>query len=108
MSITVMLHDKARSPLPGYIGPNPLHKDTDSKTRLSQKLQMDRNPDHPRRETTEMNLAALQDCETFADNCEVSFVEVAEWTRRRLTCDLSMNKIACVASLLHCYLRHAR
>src|ERR1700730_17321902 len=106
--IAVVLHDETRPSLSGQIGPHPLHKDTHPKTRLSQKLQMDRGPDKPRQETTEANLAALQNCKTLAHNGQVSFVKVTERSRRLLSFDAQANEVTRITSLLHCYLRIAR
>jgi hypothetical protein len=69
---------------------------------------MDGDPDKPRRETTKTHPTAFQNCEALADHCQVSFIEVAEWTRHRSSRDELANEITGEASLLHCHLRNPR
>src|SRR5262245_51161985 len=53
-----------------------------------------------------MKLACLQDSKTLAHDGHVPLIKVAKRTRRRLAGYTSVNLPACIAPLLHCYLRH--
>src|SRR5262245_27335726 len=65
---------------------------------------MDCGPRHPSKKAADPYTPGLQDGKSFADDRHVAFVEVAEWTRCRLTHDPSMNQLPRITSLLHRHL----
>ncbi len=101
---SIMIHNQPRSTLSCEVSPDPLHKNAQAKTGLSQKLKVDSGPCEPCYEPAEVNLAALQDGEVLAHNGHAAFVEITEGFRHRRASHTPMNQISCVSPLLHCHL----
>src|SRR5712671_5021658 len=64
------------------------------------------SPCKPGRKPADRHLAALQDSESLADYCQVSFVEVPKGSWRRRTGNASVNQLPCITSLLYGHLRY--
>jgi hypothetical protein len=64
------------------------------------------SPGKPRWEPADPDLAALQDSESLADDCHVSFVEVPKRSWCRRTGNASVNQLPRITPLLYCHLRY--
>src|SRR6266478_384507 len=95
-----MVHDQARASLTREKCPHPLDEYGNSQIGCREKLNVDSGPGQPREESAQVTFAALQNGEALADDRHVSFVEVAERTRRRFSRAPPINQLPHVASLL--------
>ncbi len=57
--LSLVIYNQPGTPLPGHIGPYPLHENTNPKARLCQELEMHRCPCEPCYEAAEVEFAAL-------------------------------------------------
>src|SRR5260221_119789 len=103
-----MIHNKPGAPLSRYIGPHPLNEDAHTKVGCGKKLQVHGGPGKPGRKPADLDLAALQDGESLADYCQVSFVEVPKGSWRRRTGNTGVNQSPRITSLLYGHLRYTR
>src|SRR4029453_9994860 len=104
----VVIHDQARTPLPGQVHPHPLDEDADPEARLPQELETKSGPGEPGEKPAEAHTAALQHREAPADHGHRPFVEIAEWRGYKCSDDATVNQPAGVPAFLHGHLGHAR
>src|SRR5436190_7750213 len=102
-----MIHNKPGTPLPTYVGPDPLDENTHAEAGRAKELKMDRRPRKPCQESAKAKFPALQNGESLADHGHVPLVKIAERRRRGSAHHARVNQSSRIPSLLHCHLRDA-
>src|SRR5262249_37235846 len=102
-----VVHDQARAPLASQVSPGPLDENAQLEVGRRKELDVNRSPRQPRKESAEMDFAALQDRKSLPDHRHISLVEVSEWRQRRFSHQAAANEFSSIAAFLHGDLSHA-